>query len=150
MSFEGEARQFAENAQARMTRIVRASALKLFTNIIERTPVDTGRARANWQIDLNDISENAGVNFQGERGASDDEARRGRNAAQAASEATGKAMARIGDIDERTLKIFIFNNVNYIIPLEYGSSEQAPDGMVRISLAEWQQIVAAMSGGSRA
>ncbi len=36
---------------------------------------------------------------------------------------------------------YIVNNLPYAIPLEYGHSTQAPGGMVRITLARFQQIV---------
>lgn len=154
MSFESDVRQFSENAKARAVRIVKSSALELFKRIVSRTPVDTGRARANWQIDLNGISENAGVNFQGERGEprdKEDHARRDMNAARATQEAISKGTAKVeGGVDEHTRKICIFNNVVYIIPLEYGhSKKQAPEGMVRISVAEWPQIVAQFTQGLR-
>jgi len=40
----------------------------------------------------------------------------------------------------------IYNNVEYIVPLEYGHSrQQAPQGMVRVSIADivnqWPEIV---------
>jgi hypothetical protein len=37
--------------------------------------------------------------------------------------------------------IYLTNNVPYAIPLEYGHSTQAPAGVVRITVAEFQQIV---------
>ncbi|MBB1617040.1 hypothetical protein A9978_31785 [Pseudomonas sp. UMC65] len=36
---------------------------------------------------------------------------------------------------------YIVNNLPYAVPLEYGHSKQAPSGMVRITLARFQQIV---------
>jgi hypothetical protein len=33
---------------------------------------------------------------------------------------------------------WVFNNVEYIVKLEYGSSRQAPEGMARITAAESQ------------
>lgn len=33
---------------------------------------------------------------------------------------------------------WVFNNVDYIVKLEYGSSRQAPEGMARITAAESQ------------
>ncbi|MNJ81742.1 hypothetical protein D3C77_807050 [compost metagenome] len=36
---------------------------------------------------------------------------------------------------------FIVNNLPYAIPLEYGHSSQAPAGMVRVTLANFQRIV---------
>lgn len=37
---------------------------------------------------------------------------------------------------------YIVNNLPYAIPLEYGHSSQAPSGMVRVTVARFQQIVA--------
>ncbi|CAB5643801.1 hypothetical protein [Pseudomonas asiatica] len=36
---------------------------------------------------------------------------------------------------------YIVNNLSYAIPLEYGHSTQAPAGMVRVTLANFQRIV---------
>ncbi|OPA88706.1 hypothetical protein BFW86_16825 [Pseudomonas fluorescens] len=36
---------------------------------------------------------------------------------------------------------FIVNNLPYAIPLEFGHSSQAPSGMVRVTVARFQQIV---------
>jgi len=38
---------------------------------------------------------------------------------------------------------YLVNNLPYGVPLEYGHSTQAPNGMVRVTLARFQQIVAA-------
>jgi len=37
--------------------------------------------------------------------------------------------------------IFIVNNLVYIIPLEHGHSQQAPAGMVGVTIAEYPGIV---------
>lgn len=36
---------------------------------------------------------------------------------------------------------YIVNNLPYAVPLEYGHSKQAPGGMVRVTVARFQQIV---------
>jgi nitroimidazol reductase NimA-like FMN-containing flavoprotein (pyridoxamine 5'-phosphate oxidase superfamily) len=36
---------------------------------------------------------------------------------------------------------YLVNNLPYAVPLEYGHSKQAPGGMVRITLARFQQVV---------
>ncbi len=41
--------------------------------------------------------------------------------------------------------IYIGWTAAYIIPLEYGHSQQAPAGFVRIAAAQWSQIVAQVS-----
>jgi hypothetical protein len=55
-----------------------------------------------------------------------------------------KSMARIvnGSIEFKAGNIaYITNSLPYAIPLEYGHSSQAPNGMVRVTLARFQQIV---------
>ena len=39
------------------------------------------------------------------------------------------------------------NNLPYSLPLEFGSSDQAPSGMVRVSVADWQNVVDKMIKG---
>lgn len=43
--------------------------------------------------------------------------------------------ATLGDV------IRVANGAEYIVPLEYGHSAQAPNGMVRVTLARWPAIV---------
>lgn len=45
------------------------------------------------------------------------------------------APPKIGKIYKMT------NNVEYIIPLEYGHSQQAPQGMVRVAARNWPNTV---------
>jgi len=37
--------------------------------------------------------------------------------------------------------VYLLNNLPYSVPLEYGHSKKAPQGMVRMTLARFQQIV---------
>ncbi|HHZ69082.1 MAG TPA: HK97 gp10 family phage protein [Methylococcaceae bacterium] len=39
------------------------------------------------------------------------------------------------------------NNLPYSLPLEFGHSDQAPSGMVRVSVADWQLVVSKMIKG---
>lgn len=55
-----------------------------------------------------------------------------------------KAIARLveGAIEfQAGQTAYITNNLPYAIPLEYGYSDQAPDGMVRITIAKFTEIV---------
>jgi len=45
------------------------------------------------------------------------------------------ARARLGD------SLFLTNNLPYIEALEYGSSKQAPKGMVRVTVTQFKQTV---------
>lgn len=84
-------------------------ALVLIDKITWLTPVDTGRARANWFI---------------AEGAPITQATESTTPSNEAPGLTGRQ------------PIYITNNLPYIIALEYGHSGQAPFGMVRIALAQ--------------
>lgn len=102
------------------TRIQRLVAFELLRRIIIKTPVDTGRARNNWQVTINEPA----------TGEKND------------TQASASGVSTINNVLIGQT-IFITNNVPYIIFLEEGSSGQAPAGMVDISLSE----VAAIFGG---
>lgn len=93
--------------------------LQIQKGISLKTPVDTGRARANW--------------FMAE-GAPD---------TSATAAKTPKDYAR-GDFQANGVPIFITNSLPYIVALEYGHSKQAPAGMVRVTLAEIAATSAAL------
>lgn len=90
------------------TKIVKKTAFDGHKNIVKGTPVDTGRARANWQIDLNGTNESTIESLS----APDDERDQ-------------LSQFKLGDT------IHIFNNVEYILALEWGHSDQQPSGWVR-------------------
>lgn len=95
----------------------RKVAIDALQRITIRTPVDTGFARGNWQVTI---------------GASNDsvlEQQRGLDDVIAAARAQLAALPPYATI-------FIFNNADYIRFLEQGSSAQAPQGMVAVTLAE--------------
>lgn len=85
-------------------------ALTLINKVSLRTPVDTGRARANWFL-----AEGAPRIETTESTTPED---------HNAVSLTGRSV------------IFITNSLPYIVPLEYGHSKQAPYGMLRIAIAE--------------
>ena len=52
MSFSDDVRQFAVKTAEAHDKIARTAALELFSSVIRSTPVDTGRARGNWQTSV--------------------------------------------------------------------------------------------------
>jgi hypothetical protein len=82
-----------------------------------------GRFRGNWQFSI-------GVPVEGELDQIDP--------------AGGVTLAKLRlQVEQLTIgqTAYIVNNLPYAVPLEYGHSKQAPGGMVRITLARFQQIV---------
>ena len=108
------------------TIIFRKITLELDQRVVLSTPVDIGRARGNWFPSLNAPSTSTEATAD-PTGA----------ATLAAIEATVDA-AELGDIT------WLTNNLPYILKLENGHSQQAPQGMVDINL----QAVADFYGGS--
>ena len=82
-----------------------------------------GRFRGNWQFSI-------GAPAEGELDQVDP--------------AGGITLAKLRlQVEQLTIgqTAYIVNNLPYAVPLEYGHSKQAPGGMVRITLARFQQIV---------
>ena len=129
-------RQWADKVGQGLDQVVRASEIDLSTRIIKRTAVGNptnwktkyppkgyigGAARGNWfaSIDSPETSYNAkNIDTTG---------------AKAIANATATASNAVGH------KFYLTNNLPYIFRLEYqGWSKQSPDGMVRVSVIEFQ------------
>lgn len=137
--FSDQVMRFSVKAPEVALNVIRASVIELATRIIVLTPVDTGRARAGWQLSIGAPTTTSPTDYEwttkGEEG--------GRIASEAIARVTGAAAS----ITPGIKKIWLVNNVAYILPLEYGHSRiHAPQGMVRISLAEFQDIVKQLAG----
>lgn len=117
--------KFAKKCPERYDLVVKKVLFDMFARIVLRTPVDTGRARGNWQIDPRLLS--------GETNRLD----------KTGTMAVAEGSSKINSLTTKAKVVgFIFNNCSYILPLEYGSSDQAPRGMVRITLAEFETFIA--------
>lgn len=119
-AFNKEVKIFGEQLMPEAhLKLQKKIALDLLRRIVFRTPVDTGRARGNWQVNLGGALEES----------------------QIVTDTSGlptfaKGAAVVGRATNPYGVITLFNNVNYIQFLEGGSSRQAPAGMVSVSLAE--------------
>ena len=125
MSFSNQLKKFNKDAAEAADRTVRAIKLELFSSIIMDTPVDTGRARGNWQT--NENSPKSGEVDRADRG----------------SAAISEAESNLGHGDCTT---YMTNNLPYIEQLENGSGKgngTARDGfhMVAKNIARIEQIV---------
>jgi hypothetical protein len=81
-----------------------------------------GRFRSNWQL-------TSGAPASGEVDEIED-----------ASETIAKIAAAAGELTLGEVA-YIVNNLPYAVPLEYGHSTQAPEGMVRITIRQFQELV---------
>lgn len=123
MSFRREVEKFRKEFDGRQTDLLQSVSLEVFKRVIEKTPVDTGRARGNWQAGLN-------VAVQGQLEAVD---KNGQPTNAKANKVVSGAKA--------TDTITLANNLPYIQRLEDGSSTQAPNGMVKTTVIEFSGIV---------
>lgn len=122
--FESQLRGFGVKALDKVDKVRRASVLELFKLVIMATPVDTGRLRGNWQTTINSLA-GAATTRDDPSGAA----------------ALAEAMANLGSLAD---VVWFTNNLPYAERIEYeGWSRQAPEGMVRRHIAQWQRIVSA-------
>ena len=115
MSFSDDIGKWNNKVEKEATRIFRGTALSLFGKIVVRTPVDTGRLRGNWQVQLN--SAPTGI-------------------LEGTKEQSGKTTAKLGD------SIYIVNNLPYAEVIENGDATHKPHGMIKLSVAEFKNLVA--------
>lgn len=112
----------AERTIAQIDQYQRALALHAFTRIVQRTPVDTGRARLSWNPSRDTPDETVPPPGQ-----------------YSAAAALGKA-GMLRPSPQRLTDIHISSNLVYIGVLEDGHSQQAPAGMVAVTYAELQSL----------
>lgn len=118
-TFSLDISKFAEKAGKEADKTVREICFNLYKDITYGTPVDTGRARANWFTSI-DAPSSETIEFAG-------------GGAAAGALAIGRAMPDIAKATGNIL--WMTNNLPYIYRLEYeGWSKQAPRGMVRIAI----------------
>lgn len=114
--FRAGLRADADDVEKLVSRIERRLGLGILRRVVLATPVDTGRARGNWQVDLNRIpgGEVVGVD-------------KGGGATIASESAIIQTAKPFGTIQ-------IANNVPYIGRLNDGYSKQAPAGFIEAAI----------------
>ena len=106
-------------------RVVTRLTLDVTANLIETTPVDTGWARANW---VPSIGQPAIKDLP--RVKPDDR--------QIVADAVAEQQGATAGLLAYTLKmgrVFVTNNVSYILSLNDGTSKKAPTGFVQVAIA---------------
>lgn len=118
-----------KNADAK----VRVICLDLLSGIVLKTPVDTGRARANWQATI-DTPASGTIQFKADEGSGVTAP----NQSAASVSAINNGQAAVKNAKGRIF--YITNNLPYISRLEFDSlSKQSPRGMVRLTIDEVQR-----------
>lgn len=112
----------ADYATKSVEQVIRKSCIDLYRKVVERTPVDAGRAKGNWMISTTDSNHTM-----------DD--KDGFSLNEIKSIIEGEIRDFSFDIHDD--QVIIYNNLEYIPMLENGTSRQAPAGMVSVSLVEF-------------
>lgn len=118
LEFNKEIAEFAKTIPGKVTELQRKIVLEALKRVVLKTPVDTGRARGNWQVS---IGSPAGTKLD----VTD----------KAGGETITKGLAVLTGLSPYQI-VFIDNNLEYIEFLEHGSSKQAPTGMLKITVEE--------------
>lgn len=122
MTFEADIAAFAKAAGASLDETVRGVTIELFTGVITQTPVDTGRARGNWQCT---VATPAGDTID--------------RTDPTGSDAIAEVVDKVGGVGSVT---YLTNNLPYILRLEEGHSTQSPPyAMARGNFQRVQSIV---------
>lgn len=116
----GELERFSSKA-------IVALVLDITANLIESTPVDTGWARANWVPA-------SGAAIFGLATPSARDSRKSAATTQGAKQQTALAAIVVG-YKLKQGPVFIANGVPYIVRLNEGSSQKAPEGFVQAAIA---------------
>lgn len=121
--FERSIENFIKKAKKNPELVVRQVTIKLYSAIIMASPVDTGRFRMNWQATVDNPA--TGVLIGDDPSGS-------------------RAIGRISQFVASSTKWDEFrltNNLPYAERLEFGWSQQAPSGMVRVTVSRFQRLI---------
>ena len=122
MSFSQQLKTSTKRIDNRGRDIFRAVYIRLFSAVIRDTPVDTGRARGNWQISSSGPA-------AGQKETNDP------------SGGITIGMVTSFRLDKGRV-VYLTNNLPYINRLEYDAwSKQAPGGMVRRNVTRFDRLL---------
>lgn len=121
-AFTLQLQRFVDRAKANAELVVRKAGIEIYSQVVLKSPVDTGRFRANWLI---------GIGAVGTTTEATD---------KSGSSTIARGTQQILQV-QLGQSIWISNSLPYARRLEYGYSRQAPTGMVRTTIAEWNRFL---------
>jgi hypothetical protein len=131
ISLSDTVKLFAEDAKKTLEKVVPAVRVKVAESLINKTPLDTGEARGEWQSTI-------GSPATGKNGRLD------RSAGFAPTSGPGSSLREAEEVARQDVEndFYIVNNADHIVKLEYGGSKrQAPNGMQRLTVADFPAMV---------
>lgn len=121
--FEDVINRWVEEVEDDVKSILQTIVFRIGREVVTLSPVDTGRFKGNWQLTIGSPATGSLLRYD---------------------ESGGIVLSDMQRV-VRTLTpgqvAYIQNTVEYGYDLEYGSSQQAPDGMVRITEAKFAILV---------
>jgi len=152
MSFSSDLKDFTLKFEGNSEKVIRGTSFSLFRSVVLRTPVGNpdnwvawdkrtgtykpyeavynapegyvgGRLRGNWQASLS-------IPARGDIETTD----------KSGAKTVGKIKANIANF-KLGQSIYLVNNLPYAIPIEKGNSSQAPAGMVRVTVTQFQREI---------
>ena len=123
MSFTLHMDKITKKAGAQADNLVKKIAIDVMSSVVNKSPVDTGRFRGNWQLGVGAVD--------GDTSSANDKSGTG---------AIAKASLELTSFKSGTT-IYISNSLPYAQRLENGYSNQAPQGMVRLTVIEFKRNI---------
>lgn len=117
-------RWFKDEVEDRIVLAVQKIGMEALRRVVLKSPVDTGRFRGNWLVAIGSPADGTVARIDKTGG---DTIRAGSAVITGLSEATA---------------IYLTNNLPYAVALENGHSQQAPGGMVAVTMAELEAFFA--------
>jgi len=115
--FKLDLKRFENLTLEQHAQLIKKVAFQLLALIVQKNPVKTGRSQNNWQVAVDTAAGNASID----------------GGSVSAVESAG--LVELANVKPFST-VILYNNVEYIVFLEDGSSTQAPQGMVQLSIIE--------------
>lgn len=116
-TFEKSITDWIDRAEDKLSDVVSGTVIRATNAIVDLSPVDTGRFKANWQVTANAPAAQS-LNDYDQLGGE----------TKSALARQARAVAR----SKATKVIYITNRLDYAADLEYGASNQAPSGVLGV------------------
>lgn len=129
-NFADQINKFVVESLEDAKKVIEKVRVDVSDSVINKTPLDTGFARGNWQSNIGSPIKSEITRFDREAGF-------------APTGGDGIALREAIEVAAKDIEndFYVTNNAEYIMNLEFGGSDQAPNGMVRITVADFQNIV---------
>ncbi|EMK1731255.1 HK97 gp10 family phage protein [Salmonella enterica] len=110
---------FVAKANGNTALVVKGLGIRILARLVRMSPVDTGRFRGNWQVAF-DAPPAALLERFDKQG----------------NETLKNGSLVLEQFKVGTRDVYFTNNLPYAWELEFGSSQQAPNGMIRVTAEE--------------